>query len=96
MQSISRAIEAVNQARPKAQRLEQSRQTALIGEGTVLDSLGLINLVVAIEGELAEEFSIDEMSIADEQARLQPQNPFGTVGSLADFLAARLRNEAHG
>ena len=88
-QAVFRAIRDVNQARPKAQQIPAAADTALLGEGAVLDSLGLVNLIVAIEEQVADEFGTT-IAIADEKARLQPETPFRTVGTLVAYIVSLL------
>ena len=66
-------------------QLEKSSHTALLGQGSKLDSLGLINLIVAVEQNVEDEFGIS-ITLADERAMSQEVSPFRTVGSLADYI----------
>lgn len=60
--------------------------TELFGEEGMLDSVGLVSLVVAVEQRLADELGI-EVSLADERALSQRASPYRTVGSLAGYAA---------
>ena len=66
-------------------QLEKSSHTALLGQGSKLDSLGLINLIVAVEQNVEDKFDIT-ITLADERAMSQGISPFRTVGSLADYI----------
>ena len=66
-------------------QLEKSSNTALLGQGSKLDSLGLINLIVAVEQNVEDKFDIT-ITLADERAMSQEISPFRTVGSLADYI----------
>ena len=66
-------------------QLEKSFNTALLGQGSKLDSLGLINLIVAVEQNVEDKFDIT-ITLADERAMSQEISPFRTVGSLADYI----------
>ena len=66
-------------------QLEKSSHTALLGQGSKLDSLGLINLIVAVEQNVEDKFDIT-ITLADERAMSQRISPFRTVGSLADYI----------
>jgi len=66
-------------------QLEKSSHTALLGQGSKLDSLGLINLIVAVEQNVEDKFGIT-ITLADERAMSQEASPFRTVGSLADYI----------
>ena len=66
-------------------QLEKSSHTVLLGSGSKLDSLGLINLIVAVEQNVEDKFDIT-ITLADERAMSQEISPFRTVGSLADYI----------
>ena len=66
--------------------------TSLIGSGSVLDSLGLVNLIVNIEERLNEDLGI-EVTIADERALSQKKSPFRTVGRLSEYLGLLIKEQ---
>jgi acyl carrier protein len=94
LQAIARAIGQLNRTRPAGRRLGTAPETELLGEGGSVDSLGFVNLVVAIEEEIEEEFGV-AVSIADAQARARTGHPFRTVGTLADYVTALVEARAH-
>jgi acyl carrier protein len=65
---------------------EPDADTELFGAEGLLDSVGLVALVVAVEQRLADELGID-VSLADEKALSQRQSPYRTVSSLAAYAA---------
>lgn len=86
---IYAGVDAFNVQQPDGFRLQKSEETILVGSGGVLDSLGLITLLVALEGNLSEAFGksitlLDESSLADENG------PLKTLGSLADFALSQV------
>jgi len=84
-QAIFNSIEEINQQLEKEDKLEKSIDTILFGEGGNLDSLGLINLVVAVEQNIEDEFDVT-ITLADERAMSQERSPFMNVGSLAEYI----------
>ena len=84
-QAIFNSIEEINQQLEKEDELENSVDTILFGEGGKLDSLGLINLVVAVEQNIEDEFDVT-ITLADERAMSQEKSPFRTVVSLANYI----------
>ena len=92
--AVFSAIDQVNQARPPAQRVEKSVESVLLGEGAVLDSLGLVNLVVAVEEAVEEEFGMS-VNVADEHARIQASSPLATVRSLVAYIASQVAEQIH-
>lgn len=87
---IYEAIDEVNEQLPASQRLEKSPETVLFGKSAQLDSLGLVNLVVAIEQGLSDQFNVAVM-LANEKAFSQKSSPFRTVGSLAEYVEGLLK-----
>ncbi len=63
----------------------QGRDAHLYGRNGVLDSLGLVSFVMAVEQSVESEFSVT-VTLADEKALSQQNSPFQTIGSLADYI----------
>ena len=61
--------------------------TSLIGQHGVLDSMGLVTLIVDVEQRLEEEHGI-VLILADDRAMSQSKSPFRSVGSLVDHICA--------
>jgi acyl carrier protein len=57
----------------------------IFGSEGLLDSMGLVNLVVALEERIQDEYDVP-ITIADERAMSQNKSPFRTIGSLADYI----------
>ena len=66
-----------------------ARDTALFGASGVLDSLGLVSVLVEIEQKVADRLG-RTVSLMDDRAMSQASSPFRTVASLAVYLAAQL------
>ena len=64
----------------------------LFGQESSLDSLGLVNLIVAIEEAVNEKFDV-AISIVDEKAMSQVRSPFRTVDSLAEYIIILIEEE---
>ena len=65
---------------------------ALYGKNGVLDSLGLVNLIVAVEQAVEDRFDCS-ITLADERALSQENSPFATVRSLAEYLSLLLHEQ---
>ena len=65
-------------------------ETVLFGEGGLLDSLGLVTLIVELEQRIEDRFGV-RVALADERALSERRSPYRTVGSLADYAALRAR-----
>ena len=90
--TIFKAVNEINKRLSKKQQLIKSISTILSGSDDKLDSLGLVNLIVAIEQNIEDEFEVS-ITIADERAMSQKNSPFKTVGSLADYIEMLLNEE---
>lgn len=82
---IMNSIEEINRQLENEHQLEKYTNTVLFGEDGKLDSLGLINLVVAVEQNIEDEFDVT-ITLADERAMSQETSPFKTVGTLTDYI----------
>lgn len=76
-------------ARPEDMTGPLGPATALFGDDGVLDSVGLVSLVVGVEQAIEEQFGV-VLSLADEKALSQRHSPYRTVGSLADYASQAL------
>ena len=92
---IFEVIEEINSQLSDELQLKKSEKTVLFGRDGNLDSLGLVNLLVAIEQNIEVVFDVN-ITIADERAMSQKHNPFGTVGSLADYIMVLLDENING
>jgi acyl carrier protein len=68
--------------------------TSLFGADGLLDSIGLVSVVLDIEQQVNDRLGIS-ISIADDRAMSQKRSPFRTVGRLADYVLT-LIEEQHG
>jgi len=84
------AIDEANQQLPAGSRIEKSLQAALYGRNGKLDSLALVNLIVATEQRIEEEFDV-ALTLADARAVSQERSRFRTVQAFAGFIAERLK-----
>ncbi len=82
-------IADLNQSLFKDSPLAKSPDTILFGSGSKLDSLGLVNLIVALEQKIEDEYSVS-LTIVDERAMSQSSSPFKTINSLADYVLLHL------
>ncbi len=68
-------------------------ETRLFGRDGLLDSLGLVTLVVAMEQAIQDEYGFT-ISLADEKALSQKSSPYRTVGALAEYAHSLIRDAA--
>jgi acyl carrier protein len=69
---------------PPAQLTED---TVLVGDAAVLDSLGVVQLIVEVEQRVEQGHGIS-VTLANDKAMSQKNSPFRTIGVLADHVVA--------
>lgn len=60
-------------------------ETILIGKGSILDSLGLVTLIVDLEQKLEDDHGIS-VTLVNDRAMSQKNSPFRTVQTLTDYI----------
>lgn len=88
-------IEEMNERRPDDQKIAVEKSTQLFGEGGVLDSLELVNLIVAFEQKIQSDLDC-VITLADEKAMSQKRNPFRSIESLADYAMMLIKEKVNG
>jgi acyl carrier protein len=63
--------------------------TELFGPAGLLDSMGLVSVIVELEQKLSDRAG-REISLMDDRALSQTRSPFRTVRSLADYAESRM------
>ena len=86
LQTIFGAIDEVNKMLAEEERLEKSLNTRLVGDGGGLNSLGLINFIVEVEGRIQKDFGL-ELNLVE--ALEAPEEPLKSIGRLAEFVVAQ-------
>lgn len=95
LQVVFSAVDDINQLLPPEKNLEKSKDTVLFGNGGNLDSLGLVNLIVATEQAIEEELG-EPITLADEKAMSQTNSPFKTIESLVNYISLLLDENGNG
>ena len=78
-------IKDFNDTLETAINLEQGRDSVLFGQGSTLESVDFVSLIVNIEQAISDEYN-KEISLVDARAMSQKNSPFRTVGSLAEYI----------
>ncbi len=86
---IFSAVDETNLLLPNNRQLTKSTETHLFGDSSKLDSLGLVSFIAATEQKIEEELGIS-ITLADERAMSQKDNPFKTIGALRDYICLLL------
>ncbi|RZB29756.1 MAG: hypothetical protein SRB1_02036 [Desulfobacteraceae bacterium Eth-SRB1] len=65
-----------------------NEDTVLFGKESVLDSMGLVNVIIDIESRFLDEDY--EISLTSEKAMSRRNSPFRTISTLADFIGEQV------
>jgi len=84
---VYKAVDEVNAQNPSSPPVEKSPETRLLDSQGGVDSLTLVNLVVAIEQIVFDETG-QSIALADESIFSSSDNPLKSIGSLASHLDA--------
>jgi acyl carrier protein len=83
--AIYRAVDWINGELPPYRQLVKVPETRLLASQSVLDSMHLVSLILAVEREIEDAFGIT-VTLADERALSMNASPFRSIQSLADYL----------
>ncbi len=72
--------------------LKDQKEIPIYGSNGLLDSLDLVNLIVALEDEICSKFNVS-ITLANEKAFSQKSSPFLSVNSLNDYIDLILGSE---
>ena len=84
---IYRTIDIVNRQLPAERRLAPRGDTVIVGAGGALDSLGIVNFIVALEEHVADALGRG-VQLLDTDLIAAENGPFRTVDTLAAHLMA--------
>ena len=85
LNSLYQVVDEFNALDDNNEKIEKSLDTVLLGKGSKLDSLGIVNFIVGVEQNIEDDFEI-EITLADERALSQEESPFSTIKSLANYI----------
>jgi len=68
-----------------------AEDTVLFGKSGVLDSMGLVTLIVAVEQAIEDKYD-KAAGLADEKAMSQARSPYRSVATLAEYAAQELES----
>lgn len=87
---ISEAVNELNSMRPQLPPVALDFDKPLFGPEGQVDSLGLVNLIVALEQQVETELGIS-ITLASERTMSQRNSPFRTLATLRDFTVMLLQ-----
>ena len=93
--AIYRAVDWINGELPPDRQLIKAPETRLLGSQSVLDSIHLVSLIVAVEREVEDAFGV-ALTLADERALSMNASPFRSIQSLADYIGILIIDARNG
>ena len=82
---IKNAILNFNQSTDQSYNLKFDEKAVLFGKGSVLDSIGLVNFVVAVEEEI-ENTTGQTIVLGEDMSLTSENSPFSSIKALADYI----------
>jgi len=93
--AVYRAVDWINGELQPDRQLIKAPETRLVGSESVLDSMHLVSLIVAIEREVEDAFGV-AVTLADERALSMSASPFRSIQSLTDYIGILIRDARNG
>ena len=93
--AVYRAVDWINGELQPDRQLIKAPETRLVGSESVLDSMHLVSLIVAIEREVEDAFGV-AVTLADERALSMSASPFRSIQSLTDYIGIVMRDARNG
>ena len=90
LEALYAAIDDVNRLLPEGAHLRQATDQIIVGQGSVLDSLGLVNFIVSAQRRLNECVG-GALSLTEVMAGTHNGEVPATIGDLCQSLAGRVR-----
>lgn len=89
---IQDAARELNEELDANEQIPLEADARLLGKGGRLDSVGLVNLIVAVEQKLHAAKGL-QLTLADERAFSEEHSPFRSLQSLAEYIARRIQEQ---
>lgn len=93
LEIVYSAVDEVWTQAEMGEPLRKSEDLILFGRNGMLDSIGLVHFVAAVEEQVAERFGT-EITLVSDRALSRTESPFRTVDRVVDFIAELLGGEA--
>lgn len=85
LDAIYQALRTLNEERGPAEQIAIGPDTCLFGEGSVLDSLSLVSVIVDLETSVSDQFG-RAISLTDDKAMSRDPVPFTDVSALKTYI----------
>lgn len=81
---IQGAVQEINLSLPADKQLSEDPDAVLFGDGSALDSMGLVNVVMAAEQHISDETG-EDIVLASEAAMSRKRSPYRSIHALAEY-----------
>lgn len=85
LEAIYQALRTLNEERSPEEQITVGPDTCLFGEGSALDSLSLVSVIVDLETSVSDQFG-KVISLTDDKAMSRDPVPFTDVGALKTYM----------
>jgi|LakMenEpi03Aug12_release.lakeMendotaPanAssembly.Ray.scaffolds.fasta_scaffold408770_3 acyl carrier protein len=79
-------VEQLNETFPDDQKITVNENTVLFGNGSSIDSLSLVSIIVDLETLFSDEHGYD-LSLTDDRAMAREKSPFTNITTLVDYIS---------
>ncbi len=84
LKCVRAAAEEVNDFRAENEAISLDEDAVLFGDGSALDSVGLVQVVMAAEAQLADTTGV-ELVLASEAAMSRKRSPYRSLRNLSEY-----------
>jgi acyl carrier protein len=88
------AVEEINETLDSKLAINDKESCQLYGNGSGLDSISLVALIVTVEQKIEDELGAS-IILANEKAMSRRNSPFITVGTLVDYASELVEESSH-
>lgn len=85
LEAIYQALRTLNEERGADEQITVGPDTCLFGEGSALDSLSLVSVIVDLETSVSDQFG-KAISLTDDKAMSRDPVPFTDVSALKTYI----------
>jgi len=94
LQIVLNNLNALVETFPIEQKFEVNENTILFGNGSSIDSLSLVSVIVDLETVFFDEYDF-EISLTDDRAMTREISPFDNVSKLVDYIFELISEKAN-
>jgi hypothetical protein len=86
---IDETIDEVNELTSPDRRIAKLSETVIVGQGSTLDSLGVVNFLTALEEKVAVSTG-RSVSLLNEDTLTNPDGPLRTIAMIERYIADQI------